>query len=108
MVHVLVERRGRGCATPTSSAPAAAHVEPQQTPTVRLNLDFYRTFKLSKDPEFIAKLRDVVGLYMSAPRHALVLSIDEKSQIQALDRTQPSLPMKKGRPATMTHQAHRA
>ncbi len=62
-----------------------------------------RTFKLSKDPEFIAKLRDVVGLYMSPPRHALVLSIDEKSQIQALDRTQPSLPMKKGRPATMTH-----
>ena len=62
-----------------------------------------RTFKLSRDPEFIAKLRDVVGLYMSPPRHALVLSIDEKSQIQALDRTQPGLPMKEGRPATMTH-----
>ena len=62
-----------------------------------------RTFKLSGDPEFIAKLRDVVGLYMSPPAHSLVLSVDEKSQIQALDRTQPNLPMKPGRPATMTH-----
>ena len=62
-----------------------------------------RTFKLSKDPEFIAKLRDVVGLYMRPPAHAIVLSVDEKSQIQALDRTQPGLPMKEGRPATMTH-----
>ena len=62
-----------------------------------------RTFKLSKDPEFIAKLRDVVGLYMHPPAHAIVLSVDEKSQIQALDRTQPGLPMKEGRPATMTH-----
>ena len=62
-----------------------------------------RTFKLSKDPEFIAKLRDVVGLYMHPPAHAIVLSVDEKSQIQALDRTQPGLPVKEGRPATMTH-----
>ena len=62
-----------------------------------------RTFKLSKDPAFVAKLRDVVGLYMSPPAHSLVLSVDEKSQIQALDRTQPGLPMKEGRPATMTH-----
>ena len=62
-----------------------------------------RTFKLSRDPEFIAKLRDIVGLYTSPPAHSLVLSVDEKSQIQALDRTQPSLPMKEGRPATMTH-----
>jgi transposase len=62
-----------------------------------------RTFKLSRDPEFIAKLRDVVGLYMHPPAHAIVLSVDEKSQIQALDRTQPGLPMKEGRPATMTH-----
>jgi hypothetical protein len=62
-----------------------------------------RTFKLSKDPEFIAKLRDIVGLYMSPPAHSLVLSVDEKSQVQALDRTQPGLPVKEGQPATMTH-----
>jgi len=62
-----------------------------------------RTFKLSKDKNFVAKLRDVVGLYMNPPDHALVLSVDEKSQIQALDRTQPGLPLKKGRCGTMTH-----
>ena len=62
-----------------------------------------KTFKLSNDPDFIKKLEDVVGLYMNPPEHALVLCIDEKSQIQALDRTQPGLPMKKGRCGTMTH-----
>jgi transposase len=62
-----------------------------------------KTFKLSNDPDFVEKLRDVVGLYMNPPENALVLSIDEKSQIQALDRTQPGLPMKKGRLGTMTH-----
>ena len=62
-----------------------------------------KTFKLSNDPDFIAKLEDVVGLYMNPPEHALVFCIDEKSQIQALDRTQPGLPMKKGRAGTMTH-----
>src|SRR6266852_3078714 len=62
-----------------------------------------RHFKLSNDPNFAAKLKDVVGLYIDPPAHAVVLSIDEKSQIQALDRTQPGLPMKKGRCATMTH-----
>src|SRR5207247_3963922 len=62
-----------------------------------------RTFKLSNDPKFAAKLRDVVGLYVDPPAHAIVLSVDEKSQIQALDRTQPGLPMKKGRAGTMTH-----
>jgi transposase len=62
-----------------------------------------RTFKLSKDPEFVAKLRDIVGLYMSPPAHAVVLSVDEKSQIQVLDRTQPGLPLKEGQPATVTH-----
>jgi hypothetical protein len=66
-----------------------------------------RTFKLSKDPEFISKLRDIVGLYMSPPAHAVVLSVDEKSQIQALDRTQPGLPVKEGRCATMTHDYER-
>src|SRR4051794_41011201 len=60
-------------------------------------------FKLSTDPKFIDKLRDVVGLYVDPPAHAIVLSVDEKSQIQALDRSQPGLPMKKGRAGTMTH-----
>ena len=60
-------------------------------------------FKLSNDPKFAEKLRDVVGLYVDPPAHAIVLSFDEKSQIQALDRTQPGLPMKKGRAGTMTH-----
>jgi transposase len=62
-----------------------------------------RSFKLSNDPKFAEKLKEVVGLYVDPPAHAVVLSIDEKSQIQALDRTQPGLPMKKGRCATMTH-----
>jgi transposase len=62
-----------------------------------------RQFKLSNDPDFIPKLRDVVGLYVDPPAHAIVLSVDEKSQIQALDRTQPGLPLKKGRAGTMTH-----
>jgi transposase len=61
-----------------------------------------KTFKLSKDPEFAAKLRDIVGLYVDPPAHSLVLSVDEKSQIQALDRTQPGLPLKKGKAGTMT------
>jgi transposase len=62
-----------------------------------------RTFKRSRDPEFAAKLTDIVGLYMDPPTQAVVLSIDEKSQIQALDRTQPGLPIKPGRCGTMTH-----
>jgi transposase len=62
-----------------------------------------RTFKVSSDPNFAAKVVDVVGLYMNPPERALVLCVDEKSQIQALDRTQPGLPMKKGRAETMTH-----
>ena len=60
-------------------------------------------FKLSNDPRFVDKLRDVVGLYVDPPAHAIVLSVDEKSQIQALDRTQPGLPLKKGPAGTMTH-----
>src|SRR5689334_3890188 len=62
-----------------------------------------QTFKLSNDPKFAEKLKDIVGLYVDPPDHAVVLSVDEKSQIQALDRTQPGLPMKKGRAGTMTH-----
>ena len=60
-------------------------------------------FKVSRDPLFVEKLEDIVGLYLSPPEHALVLCCDEKSQVQALDRTQPGLPLKKGRAATMTH-----
>lgn len=60
-------------------------------------------FKVSRDPRFVEKLEDIVGLYLSPPEHAMVLCCDEKSQVQALDRTQPGLPMKKGRAATMTH-----
>jgi transposase len=62
-----------------------------------------RTFKVSNDPLFVEKLIDVVGLYLNPPEHALVLCVDEKSQIQALDRTQPSLPIYPGRCETMTH-----
>ena len=66
-----------------------------------------RTFKLSNDPQFVEKLVDVVGLYLDPPEHALVLCADEKSQIQALDRTQPGLPLVPGRCGTMTHDYRR-
>ena len=69
----------------------------------RLQPHRIRTFKRSRDPDFIAKLEDIVGLYVAPPRHAVVLSVDEKSQIQALDRTQPGLPLKPGKAGTMTH-----
>jgi len=69
----------------------------------RLQPHRLRTFKRSHDPEFAAKLEDIVGLYVDPPAHSLVLSIDEKSQIQALDRTQPGLPIKPGKAGTMTH-----
>ena len=74
----------------------AAHLEKARPAGIR-------TFKRSNDLEFAAKLRDIVGLYMNPPAHAIVLSIDEISQIQALDRTQPGLPLKPGRRGTMTH-----
>ena len=63
----------------------------------------FEAFKVSRDPNFVEKLEDIVGLYMNPPENALVLSCDEKSQVQALDRTQPGLPLKKGRAQTMTH-----
>ena len=69
----------------------------------RLQSHRIRTFKKSNDPAFAAKVEDIVGLYMNPPAHAVVVSIDEKSQIQALDRTQPGLPLKPGRCGTMTH-----
>jgi transposase len=62
-----------------------------------------RTFKVSNDPFFAEKVEDIVGLYLNPPENAVVLSVDEKSQIQALDRTQPGLPLKKGRAGTLTH-----
>lgn len=65
------------------------------------------TFKLSTDPNFVAKVRDVVGLYVSPPEHAIVLCVDEKSQIQALDRSQPMLPMRPGQPARRSHDYRR-
>ena len=66
-----------------------------------------RTFKLSTDPRFVEKLTDVVGLYVDPPDKALVFCVDEKSQIQALQRSQPGLPMKPGRAGTMTHDSKR-
>src|ERR687893_551728 len=62
-----------------------------------------RTFKRGRDPEFMTKLDAIVGLYMAPPRHAVVLSVDEKSRIQALDPPQPGLPLKPGKAGTMTH-----
>ena len=73
----------------------------------RLQPHRVRSFKRSSDPAFAEKVEDIVGLYMSPPAHAVVLSIDEKSQIQALSRTRPGTPMKPGRPATMTHDYER-
>jgi transposase len=69
----------------------------------RLQPHRVENFKFSKDPQFVEKLRDVVGLYLHPPERALVLSVDEKSQIQALDRTQPLLPLRPGLPARQTH-----
>ena len=66
-----------------------------------------QTFKVSRDQKFAEKLEDIVGLYLNPPEHALVLSLDEKSQIQALDRTQPGLPLQPGRGQTMTHDYQR-
>ena len=67
-----------------------------------------KSFKVSTDPNFAVKVEDIIGLYLDPPERALVLAIDEKSQIQALDRTQPGLPLKKGRAGTMTHAVCRA
>src|SRR5436853_6097490 len=77
----------------------AHHLQPHRT----------ETFKLSRDPKFLEKMTDVVGLYLNPPQQAIVLCVAEKSQIQALDRTQPGLPIKKGRYGTMTddHQRNR-
>ena len=100
-------------ATHWSTRTLAAHVGVGAT-TIRrvwrsngLKPHLSRSFKLSRDPRFEDKLLDVVGLYLNPPEHALVLSCDEKSQIQALNRTQPGLPMKRGRAGTATHDYER-
>ncbi len=111
-VHAVVERtlREPPCAVTHWTGRAMAKAMNLSLRTVqriwqahKLQPHRIRTFKRSTDPEFAAKLDDVVGLYMNPPRHAVVVSIDEKSQIQALDRTQPGLPLKRGKCATMTH-----
>jgi len=90
----------RAMARASGVSPAKAH---QIWQAAGLTPHRLRRFKLSTDPAFAAKVEDVVGLYIAPPKHAIVLSLDEKSQIQALDRTQPGLPMKPGRRGTMTH-----
>jgi transposase len=96
-------------ATHWSTRKLAAHLGISDTTVLKvwrangLKPHLVETFKVSRDPDFIEKLEDIVGLYMSPPEHALVLCCDEKSQVQALDRTQPGLPLKKGRAQTMTH-----
>jgi transposase len=90
----------RTAAAATGVSPAAIH---RIWRAHGLKPHLIRRFKLSNDPHFNEKVEDVVGLYLDPPEGAIVLSVDEKSQIQALDRTQPGLPMKKGRAGTMTH-----
>ena len=96
-------------ATHWSTRTLAAHMGTNATAVARIwrahGLKPHRveSFKLSNDPRFVEKLEDIVGLYLDPPEHALVLCCDEKTQIQALDRTQPGLPMKRGRGTTMTH-----
>jgi transposase len=96
-------------ATHWSTRSLAAHLGVSDTTVLRvwrqhgLKPLLVETFKVSRDPQFVEKLDDIVGLYLDPPEHALVLCCDEKSQVQALDRTQPGLPLKRGRAATMTH-----
>ena len=98
MVLLTAPRDGRGKAFGVSLRSVQRLWEAHRLQPHRI-----RTFKSSSDPKFAGKVEDVVGLYMSPPAHAVVVSIDEKSQIQALDRTQPGLPLKPGKCGTMTH-----
>lgn len=95
----------------TRSMEAASGVSRSSVHTIwrSFNLQPHRveTFKLSSDPHFVEKVRDIVGLYMSPPENAVVICVDEKSQMQALDRTQPLLPMRPGTPERRTHDYHR-
>ncbi len=112
-VEVMVTRtlteKGRGQDSHWSTRSMAVETGLSQSSVSRIWRAFglkphvVETWKLSTDPEFIGKVRDVVGLYMSPPEHALVLCVDEKSQIQALDRTAPILPVLPTTPTRMTH-----
>ena len=105
----LTTQRTPEAATHWSTRKMAAVLEVSPSTVLRhgqangLKPHLVRGFKVSRDPKFVEKLEDIVGLYMSPPEHALVLCCDEKSQVQARDRTQPGLRMKKGRAQTMTH-----
>jgi transposase len=108
VVRITLEETPAG-ATHWSTRTLAEHLGTNATAVTRIwrahGLKPHRveSFKLSNDPHFIEKLDDIVGLYLDPPEHALVLCCDEKTQIQALDRTQPGLPLKRGRGTTMTH-----
>ena len=108
VVRVTLEETPEG-ATHWSTRTLADHLGTNATAVARiwrahaLKPHRVESFKLSNDPRFIEKLEDIVGLYLNPPEHALVLCCDEKTQIQALDRTQPGLPLKRGRGKTMTH-----
>ena len=108
VVRITLEETPQG-ATHWSTRTLAAHLGTSASAVARIWRDHglkphrVESFKLSNDPRFIEKLEDIVGLYLDPPEHALVLCCDEKTQIQALDRTQPGLPLKRGRGATMTH-----
>src|SRR5438874_8484968 len=107
-VVTLTTRQKPGNATHWSTRTMAAAVGISEASVRRIwrahGLKPHRveTFKISNDPQFAEKLEDIVGLYLNPPEHALVLCADEKSQIQALDRTQPGLPLKRGRSQTLT------
>jgi transposase len=108
VVRVTLKETPPG-ATHWSTRTLAEHLGTNATAVARIWRDHglkphrIKSFKLSNDPQFIEKLEDIVALYLDPPEHALVLSCDEKTQIQALDRTQPGLPLKRARAATMTH-----
>jgi transposase len=108
IVRLTTEARPQA-ATHWSTRRLAAEVGVSDTTVLRvwrargLKPHLQRGFKVSNDPDFAAKLDDIVGLYLAPPEHAVVLSCDEKSQVQALDRTQPGLPLKPGRAGTLTH-----
>lgn len=108
IVRVTTQEKPEG-ATHWSTRKLAARLGISDTTVLKvwrangLKPHLVETFKVSRDPRFVEKLEDIVGLYMSPPEHAIVLCCDEKSQVQALDRTQPGLPLKPGRAQTMTH-----
>ncbi|MHB1672104.1 MAG: IS630 family transposase, partial [Acidiferrobacter sp.] len=108
IVRLTTQTTPKG-ATHWSTRRLAAQVGVSDTTVLRiwrahgLKPHLVKSFKVSRDPLFVERLEDIVGLYLNPPEHALVLCCDEKNQVQALDRTQPGLPIKKGRAGTMTH-----